>query len=643
MKTKIPTKKDSIQIIEVWLLDDRRPLENLTYFYRRPLTAGTIVEVSIGRQKKQAVIISSNDISKQKTSLKKASFQLKKIEKIIQENFLPPELIKTVTKIAQYYGCGGSVILNQIIPTNIWKNLKTITGPTTRIPQPNIKTKPNLKLKPIAIQEIDEERMTVYKNLTREQFAQKKSTIILLPTTQLVEETAGKIQKGLEDYTFIIHGNLNSKTLHQRWQKAENCRKPVLLITTPWHLGLNRSDWGMIIVEQENNDSYQTLRKPFVDGRLLAQTLAEIMSLKIIYGDILLTTDKIYQIGKNLIDPLRPIKYRFLTEAKTELVKLKEKNLKNPEERFSILSPSALSILTQGAGRDRSLILVGRKGWSPLVVCEDCGQLLLCSDCQKPELFTRPFGSDKPGELVCRHCQKKHPADSFCPHCRSWRLKPLGIGAEQVKNEYDKYFPGNHSLFMTGDNHTPLQAKKKIETFLDSPGRALIGTEFILNYLNEPVENIIIATLDAVLSVPNYKINEKIFKLIIKTRSLTTKNIIIQTRLPHSEILNQALNGNALDFYRDELADRQALNYPPFSKLLKIVCSDTVDKKRLLSVKTEKIPWPNYTYTGLSKSGKPILTLLIKLPPNIKPFEWQKIIAPLPLDCEILVDPNTIV
>jgi primosomal protein N' (replication factor Y) len=117
---------------------------------------------------------------------------------------------------------------------------------------------------------------------------------------------------------------------------------------------------------------------------------------------------------------------------------------------------------------------------------------------------------------------------------------------------------------------TPKQAKEAVKKFVTSPGSILLATEMALYYLKEKIENSFIVSIDGLLALPDFRINEKVFNLLTRIRALSTNRFVIQTRYHTEGLLEQVLRGNLLDFYRGELADREASDYPPFKTLIKI-------------------------------------------------------------------------
>ena len=110
---------------------------------------------------------------------------------------------------------------------------------------------------------------------------------------------------------------------------------------------------------------------------------------------------------------------------------------------------------------------------------------------------------------------------------------------------------------------------------MKTPGSILLGTEMLCTYLHEPVENTAVVSVDNIFSIPDFKNNERLFHLLATLKRLGTKQFLIQTRHAKEPVFTHALRGTILDFYREELALRKGLQYPPFSLLIKITREGT--------------------------------------------------------------------
>ena len=177
----------------------------------------------------------------------------------------------------------------------------------------------------------------------------------------------------------------------------------------------------------------------------------------------------------------------------------------------------------------------------------------------------------------CHKCLAELPAPDRCPYCQSWRLESYGIGTQMVAEEMKGFFPGAKIFEMDSDSVPNEKAGKKIaEEFLSLPagqasgGGILVGTEMIFSYINQSVDRVVAMSVDGLFTLPEFKINEKVFHLLLKLKSLAKKFFIIQTRFPELPIFDNVLRGNISGFYKEEIESRKLFQYPPFKLLIKI-------------------------------------------------------------------------
>jgi primosomal protein N' (replication factor Y) len=395
--------------------------------------------------------------------------------------------------------------------------------------------------------------------------------------------------------------------------------------------------------------------------RTVAKIVAKETNRKIIFGDSLLRAETLWQEksgdAANQATALSPLKFRSLSPAKCEIIDTRTaKDFKKKE--FEIFSPELLEMLAQAKeNNEHTFLFCARKGLSPTTVCSDCGTVVACTNCAAPVvLYVKKSGNQVNNLFVCGHCGETRPADTKCVYCSGWRLTTLGIGIETIVEKIEKLLPKNFTenpLIILDKDHvtTHTQALKARNKFYNTPGSICIGTELALPYLNQPVENSAVVSLDSFFSIPDFRIHEKIFHILLDIRAFTQKKMLVQTRQkensPGHKIMDYALKGNLIDFYRDEIEERKLVNYPPFSVFIKL--SIKGDKK-IIREKMENIKkdfalssheLSVFDAFGAEKANTVhgLLTLPTENWPN--PVLLAKLRA-LPLSVQIKVDPDTL-
>lgn len=543
--------------------------ESLTYFTSADVSAGSIIKVPLRKKVVPALIVSAEDAILSKSDIKNMPYEIKKIEKIKASSLLSSYFVSAIKETADYLTTTSGAVMHATIPKNILENADKISTEILPLKNTNFGEKQ-------VIQCDDDERYSTYKSLIREEFAKGFSVYFCLPTIQDIKKAHEKLSKGIEQYTFVLHNSVSKKELTDLWNKIIKEDHPVLVICTGQFLSIPRNDVGSIIVDKENSRSYKMPARPFVDFRSFAETLAKKINSKVIFGDQLLRTETVWrhQIGE-LFDVI-PLKFRSLNTCKQQVVDMKEKLPENVEQgkegrepKFKILGDDFYNMVSENKLNDENMFcFVARRGLFPSTVCADCGSMITCNTCGAPTVLHK---APTENFFLCHRCGEHRSALEKCKYCQSWRLGSFGIGIEGVEQELQAKFPDLKIFKLDADSaSTHKKAIDIVEKFFASPGSILLGTEMSLLYLTEKVANSAVVSIDSFFSIPDFRINERVLNILLRIKSLTSRNFLIQTRDGEQKIYKYAVQGNLADFYRDEIEDREALYYPPFSTLIKI-------------------------------------------------------------------------
>jgi primosomal protein N' (replication factor Y) len=253
-----------------------------------------------------------------------------------------------------------------------------------------------------------------------------------MPTAFDVERAVIHLSKGIPRHSIGLHGKLKKSEYVARWKLALASDHPVLIIGTGRALSLARSDIGVIIVDRENTPAYKDMTRPYLDIRTFTRIYAKVCGARLIYGDTTLRAETIYHRERGAYQTLGAVKYRVVTESKTEIVDMSVYNKKTGG--FRALSEQLLLSIEKVLANDGRVILLSlRRGLSPITLCDECGHLITCASCQQP--LTLYQKSDHEGFFQCHRCENTYTADIVCPECGGWRLSTLGVGIEkQPKN-----------------------------------------------------------------------------------------------------------------------------------------------------------------------------------------------------------------
>ena len=615
--------------------------ESLSYFSAESFEPGSLIKVNIKNKSLHALVLQCRDATEAKTEIKSANFQLKKISGFAGKPFLQKEFLEAVQTTAEYFAATGGGILAHLIPALVLEHLPPPSKTTFKLPQ-------KIAIGSSILQDPDEERFTLYRSLVREEFASQKSVFLCLPQNEDVRYAKSKLERGIESFVCAFHDEMSKKELKEELKKAYQTPHPVLVIGTARWLFLGRDDFGTIIIDKENENGWKTLARPFIDLRFFAESLAQKKNIRAIIGDAFLRTETLYRYEQGEILEFENVKWRLPSKVETKVVDLKVAIKK--EKEFKTLSPELIELIRETAGKSaRMFIFAVRKGLSSVTICGDCGEQVRCGNCAAPMVLYRTNPSSGSGGVFkCHQCGEMRDAAEMCQNCGSWKLSTYGAGIDRIAEEIKKEFPDIKVFEIHKDmTSTDAKALRVAKDFYESRGAVLLGTEMAFSYLYKKVASAAIASFDSLFSIPDFRIREKIFRLILQTKDIARENFLIQTRNPNNLAVEAAVIGNLTELYKKEIEDRKALAYPPFGIFIKVtvrgirpfVERETKNLKNILKDYNPAI----FSSIHEKRGEQAAVNAVIKLPKENWPDpDIIAVLKSLPSHFEIKVDPDNL-
>ncbi|MBI2617844.1 hypothetical protein HYW58_00075 [Candidatus Kaiserbacteria bacterium] len=540
--------------------------ERLSYFSKTEPRKGALVTVPLRNKLTPAIVEHSENVRDVKTKLRQSAYPVRKIEKVRAVQIFLPAFMSAIARMADYTAGTPGAVLNTLVPKAILDNPKNMeTGTVHDSGQRKV------LYERLALQTDKDERFSTYRSLIREAFARTQSVFIVMPTLHDVEQFAAQSEKGIRAYLFALHGGLTKKTMRERWNKALGEKHPVAIVGTGSFLSVPRADIKTIVIERESAASYKSPSRPFVDVRVFADFLARETGGRIIFGDSFLRIETLYQFHEGHLAEIAPLRFRPLTSARHDIVDMRNYT-PTVKGRYDIISRE-LARLVEDTRREAGHLFIwsARRGLSPITVCSDCGAAVTSSVSDAPMVLHK---TSKGNIFFCHQNGEIRSANERCRTCGGWKLVALGGGIQLVEEQLKERFPGYPFFRIDSDITTTYKKALAVkEAWLNTPGSVLLGTEMALSYLDEPLEYVAVSSIDSLLAIPDFKIGTKIFSILLTLRALAQKSFLLQTRNPEQHILKDAVQGNLLEFYREEIAMRKKLNYPPFSLFIKLSVS----------------------------------------------------------------------
>ena len=605
---------------------------NLTYFAKERVPVGSVIKVPVRTREIPAIVLEITEASDSKSAVKSSEYAIRKITRIKPRRIWNKAFLNAVDHTARISAQGFGESLLTLTPKII---LDAHLEGTLEEPEVLRRSGSIVRPRILAIQGDTHTRLESYRRLVRESFAQKKSVFICLPNELDVENISNELKSGIEDYTYTLSSSMTKKKILERWQNIEREKHPLLVVGTTQYLSLPKI-FETIIIDEEQARTWKTLMRPIIDLRIFVESYARESGSSLIFGAPILRPEIHKRINEKEIGEFgRIFSHAHLentAKLHTEIIdpRTEEKAIKeySGNRTFQILSEKIRTLIqTAGEHKQSVLLLTARKGLSPITRCGDCGTVICCSHCDTPlVIHTR---KDSTRIFSCHACGfvriPENDVHETCPICGGWKLEAMGIGTERVEHELAEQFPTRSFFVFDGDRiNTSAQAKKMIAQFkkrsIEGEAPLLIGTPMVIPYL-DTVDNTAVISIDSLFAIPDFRMNERIFSMILSLREKTKNTLYVQTRLDDRATLEHATTGKLMEFVTQELALRKAFSYPPYGTIIKITLRG---KKEIIPQEMDRAKQFLNDYTLLipptmsrDKKGFYRMHALIKLPEGI--------------------------
>jgi len=406
----------------------------------------------------------------------------------------------------------------------------------------------------------------VYLRAAQEALALGKGAVILVPEISLTPQLVGRFQKRLGIEMALLHSGLAPGERYDQWRKASRGEARVIIGARSAVFAPCR-DLGLIIVDEEHDTSYKQEDGVRYNARDLAVVRAQKQGAVVILGSATPSFESFYNVRQGRYETLLlPNRVGGGVLPTVEIVDLRKEN-------HALFSPSLHNALAENleAGR-QSLLFLNRRGFSHAAICADCGAAFTCCRCSVSLTFHA-----RRKALLCHYCGYHLPAFQICTLCGGGKIRLLGVGTEKVEGEVRQLFPRARVARMDSDVMTRRGAQGRVLRALEQGEiDILVGTQMIVKGHDFPRITLVgIITADVALHLPELRAAERCFQLISQAagragRGRHPGRVIIQTFLPEHYAIQRAKEHDFAGFYEEEMKSRQALRFPPLTRMVNI-------------------------------------------------------------------------
>ncbi len=412
----------------------------------------------------------------------------------------------------------------------------------------------------------------VYMELIADELAAGRQAIVLIPEIALTGQTVRRFVARFGDQVSFLHSRLSDGERYDQMRAAKSGRISVMVgprsaLFTPFpHLGI-------IVIDEEHEGSYRSERTPRYDARETAAERARLEGAHLLLGSATPSVESAFAAAQGTyFETKLAERYGGAHLPKTIIVDMRKEMLAGNRSIFSDELQSRLeTVLANG---DQAMLFLNRRGYEGCVSCRACGHIVKCPHCD----VSLTLHND--GKLRCHYCGHEAARITVCPSCGSTLIGGLSIGTQKVEAMAAKTFPGARILRMDLDTTKGKEGHKKILTaFAAGEADILLGTQMIVKGHDFPNVTLVGALMaDLSLAAPDFRSGERTYELLAQAvgragRGEKPGTAVIQTYQPDHYAIRCAAAQDYGLFFREEIAFRKLMGYPPCGRLLAVLGS----------------------------------------------------------------------
>jgi primosomal protein N' (replication factor Y) len=325
------------------------------------------------------------------------------------------------------------------------------------------------------------------------------------------------------------------------------------------------SDIGLIVVDEEHESSYKHEGDPRYDAREVAAHRAEQHGASLLVGS---ATPRAESVAR-----MRTLRLRSRIDGRP-LPAVEVLDMRSYHHPLHPTTRMALADVRRAG--EKAIVLLNRRGWSNFLSCRTCGHVWMCPNCEVTLVLHRAQGA-----ISCHHCGHVEAVPSRCAACGSSTVARHGAGTERLEHELREALgePG-FPVFRLDADAAGLGARARtLQAFDRADSGLLVGTQMVAKGHDFPAVTVgVVLDADQTLRFPDFRAEERTFALVTQLAGRAGRGprggrVLVQTLAPESRAIRYAARHDSDGFVKDELARREHLSYPPFSTLIRIICS----------------------------------------------------------------------
>jgi primosomal protein N' (replication factor Y) len=545
------------------LVSARAVARPFTYEAPEGVGKGTVVSVPFGRSQVRGVVVGLEEAPP-------VGVSIVPVGRVLDE--LPPALVDLALWLADYYGSTPARALELVAPLKRARRgeLRETPAGLTGEAAPDKLTPEQETAVARIVEAIDggggrfllygatgSGKTEVYLQACAAALERGLGAIVLVPEIALTPQALGRFRARFGGRIALLHSGL---TEAERRDERERIAAGVARVVVGARSAVFAPvrGLGLICIDEEHDASYKQESDPRYDARTVAAKRAALEGAVAVFGSATPRPEswqalERLELGGRLGGRLPPVR----------IVDLRR-------ERGYPLSAPLLAELGKLAERGgKAILLLNRRGLSPAIHCRSCGMTRRCPNCDVALVLHE-------GQVLhCHHCAHEEPSPELCPECGSAELARIGAGTQRLERELALRVPELERIRLDADTGDPTAA---LERFAAADRAVLLGTQMVAKgHHFEGVELAAVVDADTGMALPDFRAEERTFQLLTQLAGRSGRDapgrVVIQTFQPDARPIELAARHDVVRFLAGELERREALGYPPFRHLVRILVS----------------------------------------------------------------------
>ena len=399
-----------------------------------------------------------------------------------------------------------------------------------------------------------------------------RSSILLVPEIGLTPAVAADLHQVFGDEVAILHSALSDQERAQQWHRIHRGEARVV-VGTRSAVFAPVADLALLIVDEEHDSSYKQEETPRYHARDVAVMRAKMTNATVVLGSATPSLESYFNATKHkyaLIELRDRVEQRPLPEV--EIIDMRQEFQETGQEQ--VISRKLADEIKDRLDRgEQAMVLLNRRGYSPVVLCRTCGKSLECKNCAIALTHHK-----RARKMECHYCGYVAPVPQQCIHCGSEYVYFLGTGSEKLEELLHGLFPQARIGRMDRDT---VRGRQDFERMLSALHEheidLLVGTQMIAKGHDiHGVTLVGVVGADIALGMPDFRAAERTFQLLTQVagragRGYVPGKVVLQTYFPDHYAVQYAAQHDFAGFYDKELRFRSWMHYPPYSALANVL------------------------------------------------------------------------